>query len=88
MYDPALRATLSVIEVRQGVVMNKPEFSPRWYLPWRQGESRQADDPADLGTAFGLELSLTPDPQPKPAGEPQNRTGWMHRLAALCKPAV
>ena len=39
----------------------------RWLLPWRRSaavpsidDSTDRDDPAGLGTAFGLDLSLTP----------------------------
>lgn len=41
----------------------------RWHLPWHRAEAAPSldadggahlDDPADMGTAFGLDLSLTP----------------------------
>lgn len=38
-----------------------------WLMPWRRGatvpsidDAADRDDPAGLGTAFGLDLSLTP----------------------------
>ena len=59
--------------------MTKPATTSRWYQPWRSAEAPAPIDPADLGTCFGLELSLTPEPTPaKPA--PARRRGWMQRL--------
>lgn len=66
--------------------MNKADSSPRWYAPWRQGEKRLADDPADLGTAFGLDLSLTPE-STKAEPPEDSQPGWMQRLVARRKPA-
>ncbi|MFO1292497.1 MAG: hypothetical protein U1F07_05385 [Rubrivivax sp.] len=42
-----------------------------WYAPWRSVERAPADesDPADLGTAFGLDLSLQPLDDPAPRRE-------------------
>ena len=53
----------------------------RWYHAWRSTPRPAPDtDPADLGTAFGLELSMSePAELPAPAGAP--RLGWMRRLA-------
>jgi len=50
--------------------MKDVDRTPPWYAPWRRVErARAEDDPADHGTAFGLELSLTPaDELP---GEPE-----------------
>jgi hypothetical protein len=62
--------------------MSKPVPSPRWYQPWRQAEARAHDDPADLGTCFGLEVSLSAEPAPRKAATPGRRLGWMQRLAA------
>ena len=39
--------------------MKDVERNRLWYAPWRRVERRpDAADPADLGTAFGLDLSL------------------------------
>jgi hypothetical protein len=39
--------------------MNEADRDPRWHHPWRDDAARAVpDDPADLGTAFGLDLSL------------------------------
>jgi hypothetical protein len=37
--------------------MDKHSNEPRWFHVWRNGPVVQ-DDPADLGTAFGLDMSL------------------------------
>jgi hypothetical protein len=60
--------------------MSTADPSPRWYAPWRRTEEPEqpaAVDPADLGTAFGLDLSMAPppnDPRAAPAVEPG--LGW------------
>jgi hypothetical protein len=38
--------------------MNKAVIPSRWFSGWRTAERPMQDDPADLGTAFGLEMSL------------------------------
>jgi hypothetical protein len=62
--------------------MNKPANPPRWYQPWRQAEGR-VQDPADLGTCFGLEVTLAAEPAPtKTTADPARRGGWVQRLTA------
>ena len=62
--------------------MNKPAVPSRWSLPWRRVEARVANDPADQGTAFGLELSLEAERSARPApAAPAAKAGWMHRLS-------
>lgn len=61
--------------------MNKLAPSTPWYAPWRSRAASQ-DDPADLGTAFGLDLSLQAQPTPMPATP---REGWVRRWAARRK---
>ena len=69
--------------------MNKPAHGPRWYTPWRQGEARVADDPADVGTAFGLELSLAAESSPSKAdASPARRPGWMQRFTAKRRASI
>jgi hypothetical protein len=66
--------------------MNKPVRSSRWYAPWRRSEARAQDDPADLGTCYGLELTLAAEPSPaKPAAR---RPSWMQRLAGRRRAAA
>jgi hypothetical protein len=62
--------------------MNKPPTEPRWYQPWRRAEARVAEDPADLGTCFGLEVSLSAQAAPARAAAPAQRVGWVRRLTA------
>jgi len=59
---------------------------PRWYHVWRAQPAPEADT-ADLGTAFGLELSLGDslyDPPAAPAAAPRSLVSttprWMPRL--------
>ncbi len=68
--------------------MNKLANPPRWYQPWRQSEAR-VQDPADLGTCFGLEMTLAAEPAPtKPAAAPARRVGWMQRLTSKRRAAL
>jgi hypothetical protein len=45
----------------------------------RDRQARPQQDPADLGTAFGLDMSLDPACEPPPADEPEE-PGWLERL--------
>jgi hypothetical protein len=82
-------ATLQARDNTQVAAMNKPIPGPRWYAPWRQSETRVADDPADVGTAFGLELTLAAEPQGKASvTSASRRAGWMQRLAARRRATV
>ncbi len=59
---------------------SKAVSSRRWFSHWRSGSRPAPDtDPADLGTAFGLDLSMS-EPLPLPAAPPERRPGWMRRL--------
>jgi hypothetical protein len=70
--------------------MSKAAPPQRWFTGWRSPAPPPVLDAADLGTAFGLDMSLLPapadtaGPQPKPAP----RRGWMQRLASRGKPAA
>lgn len=71
--------------------MSKAAPSTRWFSGWRAPAAPPASDPADYGTAFGLDLSL--NEPPAAAGAKQPRRGWMQRLvargaAATTKPAT
>ena len=53
----------------------------RWFHSWRATPRPAPDtDPADLGTAFGLDLSLSEAAQ-LPAAAAERRPGWVQRLA-------
>jgi hypothetical protein len=64
----------------EGIAMSTADPPPRWYAPWRRAEEpapAAAVDPADLGTAYGLDLSMAPlpsDPPDTPTAEPE--LGW------------
>ena len=72
--------------------MKKAERShTRWFTAWRTRERVAAPlDPADCGTAFGLELSMQPDaagPVPtRRSGAP--RPSWRRRLAGRSGPSA
>lgn len=61
--------------------MSKTATPARWFSAWRPATRVVQDDPADLGTAFGLDMSLD-DAVPAPAAVPAERrsTGWAQRL--------
>jgi hypothetical protein len=70
--------------------MSKAAAPQRWFTGWRAPAAPAASDPADLGTAFGLDMSLhelQQDPSPQAPARTQPR-GWMQRLAAGRKPAA
>ena len=70
--------------------MSKAATPHRWFSGWRAHEIPVDTDPADLGTAFGLDLSMDElHPQPAPAVAPAARQpGWMRRLTNRRKPAA
>ncbi len=61
--------------------MNKPAAPNRWFSGLRAVARPAQDDPADYGTAFGLDLSLN-ELVHEPAPMPKRPPGWMQRLAA------
>ena len=65
--------------------MNKPAPARRWFPGWRSARVPAEQDPADYGTAFGLELSL-PELRSEPPAV-KARTGWGQRLASRRRPA-
>lgn len=61
-------------------MVNKTISPQRWFSAWRLGERPAPDtDPADLGTAFGLDLSLVEISTEPPPAAPR-RAGWVRRL--------
>lgn len=60
----------------------------RWFRTWRSAaRPSPGTDPADFGTAFGLEMSMLETP-PEPAATTERRFGWMHRLKTHRRPAT
>lgn len=70
--------------------MDKSDAPRRWFGLWRAAERTLEDDPADLGTAFGLDLSLGElgdDELPAPPPSMQGKAGWMQRMTLRRRPA-
>ncbi len=70
--------------------MHKSDTSRRWFGLRRAVGRPAQDDPADLGTALGLDLSLSQLPDDAARAPPaplRDRDGWMQRLRARRKPA-
>ena len=69
--------------------MPKSAAPRRWFGHWRAVERSARDDPADLGTAFGLDLSLSEmgDELPAAPAAKANKSGWMQRMALRRRPA-
>ena len=67
---------------------NKTANPPRWFSGWRTAaRPAQGLDPADLGTAFGLDMSMAEmPPEPTPVGD--RRPGWVRRLADRRRSAI
>ncbi len=55
--------------------MDNDERAPRWLHPWRSEPVPPAEDPADMGTAFGLDLSLM-EQAPLPEAPSGRDTGF------------
>lgn len=67
--------------------MDKTPAPHRWFSGWRIPAAPVDSDPADLGTAFGLDLSLHQmhhGAVPPSAALPR-QPGWMQRLRARNK---
>jgi hypothetical protein len=69
--------------------MDKSDASRRWFGLWRAAEPSSQDDPADLGTAFGLDMSLSELAEDAPAAPApmDGQGGWLQRVAARRRPA-
>jgi hypothetical protein len=61
--------------------MGMAENTSRWFTPWRERAPVQQDDPADMGTAFGLEMTLMPlAAEVADRDGSARKTGWIQRL--------
>lgn len=70
--------------------MTKSDSSRRWFGLRPAADRPRQDDPADLGTAFGLDLSLSEMPDdttPATASPMDGADGWMQKICARRKPA-
>lgn len=68
-----------------------PKAAPTspWYAPWRNSAAEH-DDAADLGTAFGLDMSM-PDPDDIDAQAPARKDsepGWVQRWTTRRHPST
>jgi hypothetical protein len=62
--------------------MGKAEITSHWFARWRERAPVEQDDPADMGTAFGLEMTLIPlAPEAHSSATAAAKPGWMQRLA-------
>jgi hypothetical protein len=63
--------------------MNARSNPTRLFGLWRRRALDPVSEPADVGTAFGMELSLMPeDEQPAARDTAKNpESGWLRRLA-------
>ena len=60
----------------------------RWFASWRFARPAPSVDPADYGTAFGLEMSLEDEAAAAPPAPVERRPGWVRRLARRRPSAV
>lgn len=70
--------------------MNKAPHPTPWYQPWRAGRRAADADAADLGTAFGLDLSLDHWQDGEHGATPAvpRRPGWLARWTTRRKPTL
>lgn len=69
--------------------MSNQALPPRWFSGWRTRETPVVEDPADMGTAFGLDMSfgeVAPEPIAA-APSAEQPPGWVQRLTGRPKSA-
>ena len=61
--------------------MKKAETPARWYHAWQPHRADLDDDAADMGTAFGLDMSIADDVAPATSNSTAKRrdAGFMAR---------
>ncbi len=67
--------------------MGNKKTPHRWFKGWRSSPRPQEDDPADMGTAFGLDLSLNVLHPEQPVAPPARSAGWVSKLSLRRKTA-
>jgi len=70
--------------------MSKAATPNRWFSGWRASPQPVDADPADLGTAFGLDMSLNEIAHEPPVTvtPAMHRPGWVGRLTLRRKPSA
>ena len=67
----------------------KAVIPQRWFSVWRNADRPAPDtDPADLGTAYGLEMSMLDPPDEPTAPAAGRRPAWVRRLTARRRPTT
>lgn len=67
--------------------MGKAVTPQRWFAGWRAARQPAfGTDPADLGTAFGLDLSMVGSPPETVL--PERRPSWVRRLTTRRRTAT
>ena len=66
--------------------MTKAVTPHRWLQGWRAAKPSAQPDPADLGTAWGLDQSMGNTPAEAPKASEARRPGWVRRLSTRRKP--
>ena len=69
--------------------MNKAVTPHRWFHGWRASQPGVEVDAADLGTAFGLDLSLNEiaHEAQRASTPPSRRLSWLRHLTAKRPPS-
>jgi hypothetical protein len=68
--------------------MGNKAAQTRWFRPWRTTPVSRLEDPAEMGTAFGLDLSLNASQPEQPATTTTQRpANWVSRWAQRRKAA-
>ena len=66
----------------------KTAHTQRWFSIWRSADRPAPDtDPADLGTAFGLEMSMLETPTEPATPSAGRRPAWVRRLTGRRRPS-
>jgi hypothetical protein len=79
-HDSAQEVTL-VTSFNEGCPMNDAVTPNRWFRAWRSRSRPAQPDPADLGTAFGLDASFDQAHEAPRAAAAPAKPGWMQRLS-------
>jgi hypothetical protein len=83
-FDALRRRAAADTAVNESPSVRTPDSTSWLFALWRRRRDGSDADAADVGTAFGMELTLLPDEDTAPsAGRPSTaggRTRWWRRL--------